>query len=571
MPKYIRKRIGEKLIEEGLITEEQFQAALKRHQETKVILRQILIDLGYITEEKLMEFLGNYLGIPFIRDLTSKITDSELVNIIPEKTARQYLAVPLSKQRTTLTVAMADPLDVFAIDDLQTITKCKIKPVFAKREEISKAINELYGKKDALKEMVKGVTEEAEELEIIKEKEIPEEDREAVAAQAGPIIRLVDTMIKQAIEKRASDIHIEPDEEKLRIRYRIDGVLRETMEPPKRLQASISSRIKIMAGMDIAVKRSPQDGRFRIKAKNKDIDVRVSTIPTIFGEKVVMRLLDQTSIMVGLQELGFSNDCLQRFVELIKRPHGIILVTGPTGSGKTTTLYVALQSINSPDKNIITLEEPVEYNLEGVNQIQVNVKAGVSFAKGLRSILRQDPDVIMVGEMRDLETAEIAVRAALTGHLVFSTLHTNDAASSIVRMVDMGVAPYLVASSVCGVLAQRLVRTICPKCKEAYHPSPDIVEENTLEGKAQDYTFYRGKGCDYCSKQGYLGRTGLFELMSVEKDIRHLIHTGRSSDDIREAAHKAGMKLLWEDGLDKVLEGITTIEEVKRAAFIEEK
>ncbi|MBL7170463.1 MAG: Flp pilus assembly complex ATPase component TadA [Candidatus Omnitrophica bacterium] len=570
--KFTRKRLGERLVEEGLITEEQFQIALKKHQESKVILRQILIDMGFITEERLMEFIGVSLGIPFMKDLAMKIIDPEVIKIIPEKTCRQYLVMPLFKFENVLTVAMADPFDVFVIDDLHSMAKYKIEPVSGKRDEIIKVIDRFYGSKGLLEEMVKGMSKEAEELEIIKEKkEEAVTEEELAGADKAPIIGLVDTMITQAIKERASDIHIEPDEEKLRIRYRVDGILRETMVSPKRLQASITSRIKIMASMDIATKRTPQDGRFKIRLGKKDIDVRVSCMPTVYGEKVVMRLLDQTSILINMEELGFNKECLHQFEELIKRTYGIILVTGPTGSGKTTTLYVALHTINSPDKNIITIEEPVEYNLEGVNQIPVNVKAGVTFAKGLRSILRQDPDVIMVGEMRDLETAEIAVRAALTGHLVFSTLHTNDASSSIVRMVDMGVPSYLVSSSVGAVLAQRLVRTICLKCKEPFQPSQDMLEEARLEGNPRDYTFYRGKGCENCGKTGYQGRIGLFELMVVDKKLRSLIHTGKSIDTIKEAAQKAGMRILWEDGIEKVLKGITTLEEVKRAAFMEEE
>lgn len=570
--KFTRKRLGERLVEEGLITEEQFQIALKKHQESKVILRQILIDMGFITEERLMEFIGVSLGIPFMKDLAMKIIDPEVIKIIPEKTCRQYLVMPLFKFENVLTVAMADPFDVFVIDDLHSMAKYKIEPVSGKRDEIIKVIDRFYGSKGLLEEMVKGMSKEAEELEIIKEKkEEAVTEEELAGADKAPIIGLVDTMITQAIKERASDIHIEPDEEKLRIRYRVDGILRETMVSPKRLQASITSRIKIMASMDIATKRTPQDGRFKIRLGKKDIDVRVSCMPTVYGEKVVMRLLDQTSILINMEELGFNKECLHQFEELIKRTYGIILVTGPTGSGKTTTLYVALHTINSPDKNIITIEEPVEYNLEEVNQIPVNVKAGVTFAKGLRSILRQDPDVIMVGEMRDLETAEIAVRAALTGHLVFSTLHTNDASSSIVRMVDMGVPSYLVSSSVGAVLAQRLVRTICLKCKEPFQPSQDMLEEARLEGNPRDYTFYRGKGCENCGKTGYQGRIGLFELMVVDKKLRSLIHTGKSIDTIKEAAQKAGMRILWEDGIEKVLKGITTLEEVKRAAFMEEE
>ena len=575
MPENARKKLGESLVEKGYITEEQYQVALKKQQESKVALGDVLVNFGYITEEKLMEFMGVSFGIPFMKGLVAKISDPGVVKLIPEKVCRQYSAVPLLKVGGVLTVAMVDPLDVFALDDLEAISKCRIEPVFGKRSEILKTIDAFYEQKGMLEEIVKGATDEFDEgegnFEIICDGREEENPDEVIGVEDAPIIRLVNTIIAQAIKERASDIHVEPDEKTFRIRYRVDGILREAMMPPRRLQAAITSRIKIMAGMDISIKRTPQDGRFKMRAENKDFDVRISSVPTIYGEKIVMRLLDQGSIKIGLAEIGFDEECLQRFRELIERPYGIVLVTGPTGSGKTTTLYLALQSINSPDKNIITIEEPVEYDLEGINQIAVNVKAGVTFAKGLRSILRQDPDVIMVGEMRDLETADVAVRAALTGHLVFSTLHTNDAASSIVRLVDMGIPPYLVTSSVCGVLAQRLVRTICSECKEAYHPVAHVLADAGLEGNPEEYRFFRGKGCETCGGTGFSGRTGVFEFMTIDRELRSLIHAGKSSDVIRTSAQNAGMKLLWKDGLDKVLKGITTIEEVNKVAFIEQE
>ena len=560
------------MIEAGLITKEQYETGMQKHAKTQVALRKILIKEGFVSEDKMMEFLANVLEIPFIKDIYGQIISPDIIECIPEQSCRQYEVMPLYKKDNILTVATTDPFDVFVIDDLEGIAKCKINMVLSKQQEIIKAIDTYYGEKGSLEEIVKVMEEEEADLKIVDESErmqaVVEGETEIVDA---PIIRLVNTMINQAIKDRASDIHIEPDEKKLGIRYRIDGVLREAMVPPKRLQPAIISRIKIMAGMDISIKRAPQDGRFKIKVENRDIDVRISSVPTIYGEKVVLRLLDQVNIRRGLEDAGFSLDCLRQLQEMIERPYGIILVTGPTGSGKTTTLYLALQVINSPEKNIITIEEPVEYDLERINQISVNIKAGVTFAKGLRSILRQDPDVIMVGEMRDLETADVAVRAALTGHLVLSTLHTNDAPSSIVRLIDMGVPPYLVTSSVCCVLAQRLVRSICSDCKEAYKPAPHVLAEEGLDAVSKDYTFYRGKGCETCGNTGYFGRTGLFELMVIDKELRSIIHAGKSSDTLREAAQKAGMKTLWEDGLQKVLEGVTTIEEVKRVAFAEQE
>ncbi len=555
------------MVEESLITQEQFDQALKKHWDTGVSFRQVITDMGFISEDRLMEFTAKVLEIPFVRDVIGQVGDPEVFKIFSEKVCRQYCIMPLYLTNKILTVAMADPFDVFALDDLEAIAKCRVDTLLAKKEDIVRAIDRFYKAQEALEEIVKGI-EEDDDLEIVKETKDEEAEGEPFEQVDAPIIRLVNTMITQAIKEKASDIHVEPEENGLRIRYRIDGILRDTMMPPKRLQAAITSRIKIMSGMDISIKRNPQDGRFKLRVENRDFDVRISTIPTIYGEKVVMRLLDQNSIKMGLPEAGFGDESYKKFREMIERPYGIILVTGPTGSGKTTTLYLALQAINSPDKNIITIEEPVEYDLERVNQIPVNNKAGLTFAKGLRSILRQDPDVIMVGEMRDLETADVAVRAALTGHLVFSTLHTNDAVSAIARMIDMGVPPYLVTSSVCCVLAQRLVRVVCPKCKQAYTPAEDLLKEAELD--SAEHVFYRGQGCDYCGQTGFRGRTGIFELMVLDKELRNLIHANESGDRIKQAAQKNGMKLLWQDGLDKVLKGHTTLEELKRVAFTEE-
>jgi type IV pilus assembly protein PilB len=574
VPEFIRKQIGEKLIEQGFITLEQYEAGMQKHIQTQVPLRQVLIDMGFISEDRLMEFLGVSIGIPFFRDIPNKVTDPEALKAMPEKICRQYFAIPLFKSNGILTIAMSDPLDVFAIDDLQNIAQCKVDAVMGKREEIIKAIDKFYGAQGAIAEIVQGIEKDEQDsgqgFEIIPEAEITDQEPEPAETEVvdAPIIRLVNTIITQAIKERVSDIHIEPEERKLGIRYRIDGILREAMVPPKRLQASITSRIKIMAGMDIAIKRTPQDGRFKIRVEEKNIDVRISTVPTIYGEKVVMRLLDQTNVRKGLAKAGFSADKLKQFQELITRPYGIILVTGPTGSGKTTTLYLALQTIHSPERNIITIEEPVEYEIVGISQIAVNVKAGVTFAQGLKSILRQDPDVIMIGEIRDLETANIAVRAALTGHLVFSTLHTNDAAGSISRLIDMGVPPYLVTSSVCGVLAQRLVRMICPRCKEPYQPDPKLLKEAGLDTEP-DKIFYHGRGCEECGHTGYQGRAGIFELMILDKQLRAVIHAGESQDTIRLTAQQAGMKSLWEDGKEKIIQGLTTIEELKRVTFME--
>ncbi|HLF17548.1 MAG TPA: ATPase, T2SS/T4P/T4SS family [Candidatus Omnitrophota bacterium] len=568
---YKRIRLGERLVEEGLITQEQFDVALKKHQETKMVLRQVLVDMGFITEEKLIHFMSECLHVPVARELSSLILDPGVIKLIPENHCRQYMVMPLSKEGDTLQVAMADPFDVFAIDDIEGMAKSKIEVVLCRKEEILRAIDKFYHGKERLHQAVTSMAQEADRIESKRQTKVKkvEPKEQIIETDQAPIIKMVNTMITEAVKARASDIHIEPEEEVLRVRYRVDGGLREAMTPPKHLQEIIISRIKIMAGIDISIKRTPQDGRFKMNVEEKEVDVRVSTVPTTYGETVVMRLLDPSVILKDLKNSGFGDDVYTKFRELIERPFGIVLVTGPTGSGKSTTLYLALQTINTADKNIITIEEPVEYEIKGVNQIAVNVKAGVTFAKGLRSILRQDPDVIMVGEMRDTETADIAVRAALTGHLVFSTLHTNDAASSIVRLVDMGIPLYLVISSVCGILAQRLVRMICPKCKESYQPTPEELKRARLEDATKTYTFYRGKGCDACGKTGYYGRIGIFELMVLNKELRSVIQAGKSSDEIQEAARKAGMKLLWEDGMEKALQGLTTLEEVNKVTFIE--
>lgn len=568
---FIRIQLGEKLVKEGLITQEQFDIAMAKHKETRIMFRQILVDLGFISEEALMEFTGQCLGIPIAHDLSSEISDPQIIKVIPETTCRQYALVPVTKEGNVLKVALADPFDVFAIDDIEQMTKCKVEVILSPKAEILRTIEAIYHGKDHLNTTIDGMAKEADRLEAKRQvkMEVKKKEERTIDTDQGPIIKMVNTMIEQAVKDRASDIHIEPEEEVLRVRYRIDGALRESMTPPKHLQETIISRIKIMAGIDISIKRTPQDGRFKLTVDKKEVDVRVSTVPTTYGETLVMRLLDPNAVLKTLKESGFSKDIYEKFSELIERPYGIILVTGPTGSGKSTTLYLALQSINTPDKNIITIEEPVEYEIKGVNQIPVNVKAGVTFAKGLRSILRQDPDVIMVGEIRDAETADIAVRAALTGHLVFSTLHTNDAAGSIVRLIDMGIPLYLVISSVCGVLAQRLLRSICPQCKQPHQPTEQELKRLRFIQDASSFKFYKGTGCDHCGKTGYYGRTGIFELMVLEKELRAVVQAGKSSDEIREAARKAGMKLLWEDGIEKVQQGITTIEELGKATFIE--
>ena len=566
MPIRERKSLGDSLVEQKLITKEDLKKALEESQKTGEPLRQVLVRLGLVSEEDILTFLEEQLGIPRV-DLSSYLIDPKLISLVPESLARRYLLIPLFKTGDTLTVAMADPLNVVALDEISFRTSSTVEPVVAKEADIRGAINQYYGVAGSIDDIIRSIDTKALAL-AEGEEEVALEKLHNIVVEP-PIIKLVNLIIIQAIRDRASDVHLEPQEQDLRVRFRVDGILQESATIHKHLQAEVISRAKIMADLNIATKRIPQDGRFQIKHENAQVDVRVSTFPTIYGENVVLRLLDAASILIGLDQLGFLPEMLNHFKSLIIKPYGIIFVTGPTGSGKTTTLYAALNSINSPEKNIITLEDPVEYHLTGIRQSQVNPKAGLTFATGLRSMLRQDPDIIMVGEVRDLETAEISIHAALTGHLVFSTLHTNDAPGALTRLIDMGVEPFLVSSSIIGVVAQRLVRTICPNCKESYKPSPKIITELGLSSKDVDLVFYRGKGCKACGNTGYKGRLGIFELMILNDRIRELILTRTSTSVIRKAAQEGGMRTLREDGLEKALAGITTLDEVIRVTQIE--
>lgn len=556
LPQQKRKMLGEMLIAEGLLSKEQLERALAEQKQHGGRIGSILKGLGFVTEEDIIKVLGKQLHIQHIA-LSNVIIDPDLVKVIPETLARRYQAMPISRKDKTLTIAMVDPLNVFALDDMRRLTGLEILPVVSTEGDLLRAIDRFYSTKPTMEEAIKDM--DMEGYGLVKEEQVI--DLEKIADDT-PVIKLVNTMIMQAVRDGASDIHIEPDQDILRIRYRVDGILHEVMSTPKHLQAGVTSRIKIMGDLDISEKRVPQDGRIQMRIGEKDIDIRLSTLPTIFGEKIVMRLLDKSSIRLGLEELGFSSDTLKKFKGMIRRPYGLILVTGPTGSGKTTTLYSALNSINSIDKNIITIEDPVEYQLKMVNQVQVNPKAGVTFATGLRSILRQDPDIIMVGEIRDRETATIAIQAALTGHLVLSTLHTNDAAGAIARLVDMGAEPFLVASSLISVAAQRLVRKICTRCKKAYQPPEDLLK--SLGVKVDRISFMKGDGCQECRSTGYSGRIGVYELLSIDEGIRNLIISRASSNAIRTHAISNGFATLRDEGIKKVLEGQTTAEEVLR-------
>lgn len=559
MAKQVRKSLGESLVEEGIITPEQFKQVQAEEKHTGQRLRKVLVKMGLIAEEDLVLFISGKLGLPRI-ELAEYLIDPKVAELVPEALARKYDLIPVLKIGNRLTCAMLDPWNVFALDEIRMKTNYIIEPAIATEAEIKKALDQYYGAKGTMEEVIKTI--DKDKFGIEEEKEIDLKKLKGIVEEPV-VMKLVNLIIMKAVKERASDIHIEPEEEVLKARFRVDGMLHEVSSPPKRLQSAIISRIKVMANLDISERRIPQDGRFTIKMEGKGIDVRVSCVPTIFGENVVLRLLDVSTALLSLDQLGFSQQILEKYQKLITRPHGIILVTGPAGSGKTTTLYASLDKINTVEKNIITIEDPVEYKLEGVRQIQINPKVNLTFANGLRSILRQDPNIIMVGEMRDFETSEIAIQTALTGHLVFSTLHANNASAAVIRMIDMGVEPFLVSSSVIGVLAQRLVRTICPKCKEKYKPAKEELKDIGLT-EDEKVDFYRGKGCDECVKTGYRGQIGIYELMVPDDSIRNLIIAKSPTEEIRRKAVALGMLTLIEDGIGKIKQGLTTVEEVLR-------
>jgi general secretion pathway protein E len=563
MPKQL---LGQILLKNGALTPEQLDESLAKQEITHKRIGEILMELGYIKEDDLLQALSEQLGLPYMRSLTPEMVDRTLIAQVPRNFAQAYQLVPIKREDDTVSVVTSNPLKTQPLDDIGLLLECEIHTVIARSEDITNVINTVYAHADgAAEELLEDMGEEQEVGEKVFDlSEQAAEDLMDIDDKA-PVIKLVNLIIFQAAKARASDIHVEPYEKELKVRFRIDGVLHNTLTPPKRYQSAITSRVKIMSNMNIAEKRLPQDGRIKIKMPDREIDLRVSTIPTVHGERVVMRLLDRGSMFYGLEELGFSSDKLKKFNRIIKTTHGIMLVTGPTGSGKSTTLYGALSKINTEDKNILTIEDPVEYQISGIGQIHVKPKINLTFASGLRHILRQDPDVIMIGEIRDLETAEIAIQASLTGHLVFSTLHTNDAAGAITRLIDMGVEPFLVSSSVIAIMAQRLVRTICSECKESYRPSEESLREIGLTPKELvGNKAYRGKGCDNCLGTGYRGRSGIFELLVIDDDIRQLILDRIGSNIIKKKATEKGMLTLRMDGAQKVIEGKTTIEEVLR-------
>jgi len=563
---FSNKRIGDILIEQSSITHQQLKEALEMQKNgNKKRLGEIFVETGAITREELYEVLQYVYETEYV-DLSNYVIDPEVISLIPEKTAIRLKLIPISKSDDELIVAMANPLDVYAIDFIRDHTKIKrIKSLLASEEGILNAITNYYelGEYD-------DIIEKLGTEVIFKEDEDEEDSRklEAISKEA-PIIQLVNMLIVQGVKDRASDIHIEPNEKGLLVRFRIDGMLHDVRALPNTIKSAVISRIKILSKMDIAERRLPQDGRFQVQFGTREVDLRVSSIPVVFGEKVVLRLLDKSKGLIKLEHLGFIPEQLKEFKSIISQSYGIILLTGPTGSGKSTTLYAALNQVNSTEKNIITVEDPVEYKVNRINQIQVKPKINLTFANTLRSILRQDPDIIMIGEIRDAETAQIAVQAALTGHLVLSTLHTNDAASAITRLIDMDVETFLISSSVIGVIAQRLVRVICENCKEEYEPGKDVITGLHLKANSNGdgkVKLYRGAGCSLCKNTGYYGRTSIYELIVLDEEIRSLIISKASSNIIKDAAIKKGMKTLKEIGLQKVLQGITTIEEVLRVS-----
>jgi type IV pilus assembly protein PilB len=562
-------RLLELLVKEGLLSQDQAQRAVGEQRRTGERLATILTRLSFLREEDLLDFLSRKYGIPVI-NLGRVEVDSEILRLVRKEIVQKYQVFPVRKVGNTLTLALSDPTVVLAIDDVQFATGLHVIPVLAAESAIRAAIDHNYS--SGVEDIKKLIDQEStggevslEFLEKSQKVDIAELGREVDEA---PTIRFVNLIVADAIRKRASDIHLEPYEKVFRVRYRIDGVLHDMMNPPKQMEAAILSRVKIMANLDIAERRLPQDGRISVRFQSREIDLRVSSLPTIFGEKIVMRVLDKGAVVLDLTRLGFEADDLERFKKTITIPYGMILVTGPTGSGKSTTLYAAIAAINNPDINIITAEDPVEFNIPGINQVLVREDIGYNFSAAMRAFLRQDPDVILVGEMRDLETAQIAIRAALTGHLVFSTLHTNDAPSTVTRLQDMGIPPFLISSSLLLVIAQRLVRRICLECREVTPvPVSALIDIGFPPEEAESVRVYVGKGCAACANTGYKGRIAVHEVMWMTPELQEAIVRQRPANELKEIATKAGMRTLRQTGLRKVANGVTTIDEVLRVTF----
>ena len=564
-----RRRLGELLVETGLLTREGLKNTLEAQKGTGKRLGQILMEKNLISEEEIAFALAMQLKIPFI-DLTEFSIKSEVIETIPEHICKKFYCIPTDQTNNVLHVSMADPLDLNMMKELQFVTGLNIQPTISTATQIIDKIRKHYHPGSEIEDVSQELAKE-DLLEFYPDEEEIEEEEIIDNLQDSPFVKMVDLVIKNAIKKGASDIHVEAQENYVRVRNRIDGVLQDAIKLPKWTQPIIISRIKVLSGMDIAEKRLPQDGRIRVRTKESPVDLRVSTLPTFYGEKAVIRILNKQVASLSMDMLGFSEQNTKILSSFISRPQGMILITGPTGSGKTSTLYACMREVRSDAVNIITVEDPVEYEMSGINQVQINEKVGLTFPFVLRSILRQDPNVVMIGEIRDRETAEIALQASLTGHLVLSTLHTNDAPSAVTRLVDIGMPPYLISASVVGVIAQRLVRVICPRCKEEYVPSPDDLSRFSMTRGELPFKFFRGAGCAVCNNTGYKGRTSIEEVMIMGYKIRELIQTGASVDNIRDAALVTGMTTLGFSGLQKIRMGVTTIEEVLRAVFQKEE
>jgi type IV pilus assembly protein PilB len=562
----VPEKLGKLLVQGKLITEENYQKALVAYKKDGGVFDSVLIKMGAIEELKLLQFLSTQLRLPYI-DLMKVEIDSAVIKLVPSELVQKYKIIPVKRSGALLHIAMIDPSNIFAIDDIKFMTGYDVSPVLSSESGILSAMTKYYNSSDQINTMLQDI--EDEEVDVLHEED-DEVDVGKLKAEVedAPVIKLVNLILTEAVKKGVSDIHIECYEKKFRVRYRLDGALQEVMAPPMKLKAALTSRIKIMANLDISERRLPQDGRIKLKMTGKEVDLRVSILPCLFGEKIVMRILDKGNLNVDLKKLGFEPKAMANFLKAIESPWGMVLVTGPTGSGKTTSLYSAMHHINTIDVNIMTAEDPVEYNLEGVNQVQMKEDIGLNFAAALRSFLRQDPDVVMVGEIRDFETAEIAVKAALTGHLVLSTLHTNDAPGTINRLLNMGIEPFMVASSCIMILAQRLVRRVCQQCKEVEKvPVEVLISMGFSKEDAASVVCYKGKGCTTCNNSGYKGRLGLYEVLPIGEEIKALILQGANATEIKKTAIAVGMKTLRMSGLEKVKDGLTSIEEVEGSTF----
>lgn len=557
-------RLGELLVRNQLISDNQLANAISEQKKSGVRLGAALVKLGYVQEHDLASFLSKHYGVPSI-DLEEFDVDPAVISLIPEEVAQKYQLVPINRAGATLIVAMSDPSNIFAIDDIKFMTGFNVEVVVAAEAAIKEAIDQYYDQSSSMADALDGL-EDLDDLEFVDDVEFDDVNELERASEDAPVVKLVNLILTDAIKKKASDIHIEPYEHAFRVRYRIDGVLYEVMKPPRKLKNAITSRLKIMASLDIAERRLPQDGRIKIKmGKNQEMDYRVNCLPTLFGEKVVLRLLDKSNLQLDMTKLGYEEQALGWFKEQIHKPFGMVLVTGPTGSGKTVSLYSALSELNQTTENISTAEDPVEFNFAGINQVQMHEEIGLNFAAALRAFLRQDPDIIMIGEIRDFETAEIGVKAALTGHLVLSTLHTNDAPSTVNRLLNMGIEPFLVASAVNLISAQRLGRRVCSECKEPEkHPKEALIAAGVPEDQIGKFTTYKGRGCSVCNDTGYKGRIGVYQVMPMFDDIKEMVLSGANTAEIKQESMRLGVKTMRQSALTKMMEGVTTLEEVLR-------